>query len=432
MKIALDAAKFDSKQANALRKAMATFRSRGMVYELEELMVGKMIERGYDAEFAQRCFNQIKGFGEYGFPESHAASFAKLVYVSSWIKCHFPAAFACGLLNSQPMGFYAPAQIVRDAREHGVTVLPADVNHSLWDSTLEDRQNRISGRDGRIGSHIALRLGLRQIDGFPEHAAALLIAARQGGAFDDVAALRERAGLPPSQIERLAAADAFTSLGLSRRQALWDARSLVAAPDLPLFAAANARDEGAERNPARLPLMPLSEEVVADYQTHRLSLKAHPMAFLRALLADRGFTRACDLGNRKFKSTVQVAGVVLVRQRPGSAKDVVFITVEDETGVANIVVWPHLMEKYRKVVMTARLLEVRGRVEYDDGVIHVIAAHLTDGTPLLDRLSDDPLAPDLARADHVNRPVQGSRGPEARARGHPRNVRIIPSSRDFH
>jgi len=432
MKIALDAAKFDSKQANALRKAMATFRSRGMVYELEELMVGKMIERGYDADFAQRCFNQIKGFGEYGFPESHAASFAKLVYVSSWIKCHFPAAFACGLLNSQPMGFYAPAQIVRDAREHGVIVLPADVNHSMWDCTLEDGKRADPG-GGRIDPHIALRLGLRQIDGFSRQAAEGLIEARNaGGAFADVIALRERAGLHPSQIERLAAADAFTSLGLSRRQALWDARSLVSAPELPLFAAANARDEGAERTATRLPLMPLSEEVVADYQTHRLSLKAHPMAFLRAPLADRGFAKACDLGDRKFKSMVQVAGVVLVRQRPGSAKNVVFITIEDETGVANIVVWPHLMETYRKVIMTARLLEVRGRVEYDDGVIHVIAAHLADGTPLLDHLSDDPLAPDLARADHVNRPLQGSRGHEAGGRGHPRNVRIIPKSRDFH
>ncbi len=488
MKIAIDAAKFDSKQANALRKAMATFRSRGMVYELEELMVGNMVRRGYDPDFAQRCFSQIKGFGEYGFPESHAASFAKLVYVSSWIKCHYPAAFACGLLNSQPMGFYAPAQIVRDAREHGVVVLPVDVNHSEWDCTLEhleknpprdgegdhakhggggyppgtafrggqasrlggqasrrssDEESPLhhaaarrgppphSGEDqgGNIDSRVALRLGFRQVDGFPEHAAARLVAARGGEPFADVAALRDRAKLPPSQVERLAAADAFSSLGLSRRQALWDARSLISVPELPLFAAARVREEGAERVRTRLPMMPLSEEVVADYQTHRLSLKAHPLLFLRALLAERGFARAADLGRRKYRSTVQVAGVVLVRQRPGSAKNVVFITIEDETGVANIVVWPHLMERFRKVIMGARLLEVRGRVEYDDGVVHVIATQLADGTPLLDRLSDDPLAPELSRADHVERPVQGSRDP---VRGHPRNVRVIPNSRDFH
>ena len=416
MKIALDAAKFTSKEANLLRKAMATFRSRGMVHELEELMVGRMIARGYDADFSVRCFNQIKGFGEYGFPESHAASFAHLVYISSWLKCHFPAAFACGLLNSQPMGFYAPAQIVRDAREHGVTVLPADVNHSSWDCTLEGS-----------APHIALRLGLRQIDGFAEHAAAMLAAARDRGAFADVTALRERAGLHPAQIERLAAADAFTSLGLSRRQALWDARSLIAAPELPLFAAMKARDQGEEAVRTQLPLMPLSEEVVADYQTHRLSLKAHPVSFLRASLAERGFVRAGDLGKRKFRAMVRVCGVVLVRQRPGSAKNVVFITLEDETGVANIVVWPHLMEKFRKVVMGARLMEVRGRVEAEDGVIHVIAADLRDATHDLHRLSDDLLAPDMARADHVNRPLQGSRG-----HGHPRDVRIIPPSRDFH
>jgi len=447
MKIALDAAQFNPTQANDLRKAMATFRSRGTVGELEELMVGKMVERGYDEDFAQRCFNQIKGFGEYGFPESHAASFAKLVYVSSWIKCHYPAAFACGLLNSQPMGFYAPAQIVRDAREHGVTVLPADVNHSMWDCTLENVRHPgpdpgsqaaeshleagdpdLRWDDRRIDAHIALRLGLRQIDGFPKDAAEKIEHVReQGGAFADVAALRERTGLHPARIETLAAADAFSSLGLSRRQALWDARSLIRSGELPLFKAMEARDEGAERAATQLPLMPLSEEVVTDYQTHRLSLKAHPMAFLRAPFADRGFARCRDLGKRKFRSTVQVAGVVLVRQRPGSAKDVVFVTLEDETGVANIVIWPHLMEKYRKVVMSARLMEVRGRVEYDDGVVHVIAAHLADATHLLNRLSDDPLMPEMTQADHVKRPL-----PDSRGHGHPRNVRIIPKSRDFH
>jgi error-prone DNA polymerase len=315
------------------------------------------------------------------------------------------------------MGFYAPAQIVRDAAEHGVRVLPVDVNHSEWDCTLER------------GS---LRLGLRQIDGLPEHVAAALVSEREShGAYRDVAALRRRAGLGPAHIERLASADAFTSLRLSRRQALWDARSLVAAPDLPLFRAMNAREEGAERAQMQLPAMPLSEEVVADYQTTRLSLKAHPMAFLRPGLAARGFVRAVDLRNRKLRSMVQIAGVVLIRQRPGSAKGVTFITLEDETGVVNLVVWPDLKEKQRKVVMGARLMEVRGRVEYDDEVIHVIAAHLTDATHQLHALSDDLLDAPLARADEVNRPVP-ERGLQSGPGGHPRDARIIPKSRDFH
>ena len=430
MKIALDAAKFSSLEANRLRKAMATFRSRGMVDELQDMMVERMVARGYDRDFAQRCFNQIRGFGEYGFPESHAASFAQLVYVSSWLKCHYPAAFACALLNSQPMGFYAPAQIVRDAAEHGVAVLPVDVNHSQWDCMLEGE-----------GETRALRLGLRQIDGLPEHVAAALVSAREGsGPYRDLADLRGRAGVSPAHIERLASADAFGSLDLTRRQALWNARSLIAAPDLPLFRAMGVREEGAERAATRLPAMPLSEEVVADYQTTRLSLKAHPMAFLRADLAARGFVRAADLRARKFRSMVQVAGVVLIRQRPGSAKGVTFITLEDETGVINLVVWPDLKEKQRKVVMGARLMEVRGRVEYDDAVIHVIAAHMTDATAALHALSDDLLQAPLARADHVNTPLVGRRppalhdlaGPTPNVTGHPRDHRILPKSRDFH
>ena len=506
MKIALDAARFSSVEANRLRKAMATFRSRGMVDELQDMMVERMVMRGYDRDFAQRCFNQIRGFGEYGFPESHAASFAHLVYVSSWLKCHFPAAFACGLLNSQPMGFYAPAQIVRDAREHGVEVLPVDVNRSDWDCTLEvigsekgahpaatseqARKSRqplphagravelgepkvscseagwASRAHGRQDRHIALRLGLRQVDGLPEHVAAALVTAREeGGPYADVAELRDRARVPVGHVERLASADAFGSMDMSRRQALWDARSLVGGTDLPLFAHADERDEGAERGRAILPKMPLSEEVVADYQTTRLSLKAHPMAFLRASLAERGFVRACDLRSRKFRSMVHVAGVVLIRQRPGSAKGVCFITLEDETGVINLVVWPDLKEKQRQVVMGSRLMEVRGRVEYDDEVIHVIAHHMTDATQDLHRLSDDLLNAPVARADHVNSPLPGkfnprddlrsgaddSANPAIRprdlvdqlpnadapaTRSHPRNVRIIPriipKSRDFH
>jgi error-prone DNA polymerase len=469
MKIALDAAKFSSREANRLRKAMATFRSRGMVDELQDMMVERMVERGYDREFAQRCFNQIRGFGEYGFPESHAASFAHLVYVSSWLKCHFPAAFGCALLNSQPMGFYAPAQIVRDAREHGVSVLPADVNLSQWDCTLEDIGGETPASDqkrgrGRQDRNIALRLGLRQVDGLPEAVAARLIAEREaGGAYADVAALKDRARIGPAHIERLASGDCFGSMQLSRRQALWDARSIVGGADLPLFAAAAAREEGAETVRTQLPAMPLSEEVVADYQTTRLSLKAHPMAFLRASLAERGFVRASDLRSRKFRSMVHVAGVVLIRQRPGSAKGVCFITLEDETGVINLVVWPDLKEKQRRVVMGSRLMEVRGRVEYDDEVIHVIAHHMEDATHQLYRLSDDMLNAPVARADHVTTPLPAKFNPRDNLReggddpyrpvepweepppgnrecgwfgpnsgGHPRDARIIPPSRDFH
>lgn len=319
-------------------------------------------------------------------------------------------------------------------------------------ASMSEPQNK-----ARLDQHIAMRLGLRQVDGLPEHVAARLIAARaEGGPFKDVAELRERAGLSPAHIERLASADCFTSLGLSRRQALWDARSLIASPDLPLFKAADEREEGSERALTRLPQMPLSEEVVADYQTMRLSLKAHPMSFLRASLAERGFIRASDLRDRKYRSMVQVAGVVLIRQRPGSAKGVCFITLEDETGVVNLVVWPDLKEKQRRVVMGARLMEVRGRVEYDDEVIHVIAHHMTDATASLHALSDDLLQAPVARADHVTSPLPSganklsqsrteSRSPlrprdlidELPAqgsihRGHPRNLRIIPKSRDFH
>jgi error-prone DNA polymerase len=426
MKIALDAAKFSSLEANQLRKAMATFRSRGMVEELQDMMVGRMIARGYDPEFAERCFNQIKGFGEYGFPESHAASFAHLVYVSSWLKCHYPAAFACALLNSQPMGFYAPAQIVRDAREHKVPVRGVDVNHSFWDNTLE-------------GGGAVLRLGLRQITGLNEAAAARLIAARaEGGAFADVESLKHRAMISPAIIEQLAAADAFQSLALDRRQALWDARSVKGLPDLPLFAAAQERDEGMEAAAFKLPDMPLSEQVVADYQTLRLSLKAHPMSFLRGDLARRGFTPASNLRRCKVGAYINVAGIVLIRQRPGSAKGVCFITLEDESGVINLVIWPDLMEKLRKIIMSARLMEVRGRVEYDDEVTHVIVTNIVDASAKLMMLSEDHLVPAIARADEVNRPLPHSnRSPQISElppirHGHPRNAKIIPNSRDFH
>jgi len=413
MKIAMEAARFSSLEANQLRRAMATFRSRGTIGRLEDLMVGRMIDRGYDAEFAKRCFNQIKGFGDYGFPESHAASFALLVYVSAWMKCHYPAAFACALLNSQPMGFYAPAQIVRDAREHGVTVLPPDVNFSEWDNTLEP-----------AGSGWALRLGLRQVESMAKEAAGRLTTARDTPytGLDD---LVRRTRLNGRTVRALAAADAFRSAGLDRRAALWDAKALRDAPDLPLFA--QGPDEGDEPV-VSLPAMPVCEHVVADYQTLRLSLKAHPMSFLRASMTRQGYRPAKDLATLPNGKAVRMAGLVLIRQRPGSAKGVCFITLEDETGVANLVVWPKVMAAFRKIIMTARLMQVTGHIQRDadSSVIHLVVDSLQDRSDILLRLSDNSLRPPLARADEVKHPIP------APTLGHPRNARIIPNSRDFH
>ncbi|MCF1709252.1 error-prone DNA polymerase [Tabrizicola sp. J26] len=413
MKIAMEAARFTSAEANELRKAMATFRSRGTIHLLEEKMVGRMIGRGYDPDFARRCFDQIKGFGEYGFPESHAASFALLVYVSSWLKHHYPAAFACALLNSQPMGFYAPAQIVRDAKEHGVEVRAPDVNFSAWDSTLE------VGESGW-----ALRLGLRQIDGMAVAAAERLTKARNAP-FTDPEDLRSRARLNIATIRKLAEADAFRSLGLDRRAALWEVKAARDAPDLPLFQA--ERDEGPEARVA-LPAMPASEHVVSDYQTLRLSLKAHPMAFLRTSMTRQGYARAADLATMRNGTRLRLAGLVLIRQRPGSAKGVCFITLEDETGVANLVVWPKVMAAFRKTIMTARLMDVTGRIQRDpvSSVVHVVVEALEDRSDALLRLADREMAVPLSRADEVTRPIPAPR------HHHPRNARIIPRSRDFH
>lgn len=414
MKIAIDAAKFSSKEANDLRKAMATFRSRGTIETLQDKMVGRMTARGYDPEFAQRCFDQIKGFGDYGFPESHAASFAQLVYVSSWLKCHFSAAFTAALLNSQPMGFYAPAQLVRDAREHGVEVRAADVNYSDWDNTLEP----VTGEVGTF----AIRLGMRQISGLREDAAARIIAAREAP-YHDLEDLKVRAGITAPIVRRLAEADAMRSMFIDRRQALWEAKALKDAPNLPLFQ--DTRDEGAEV-PVPLPAMPVCEQVVADYQTMRLSLKAHPMSFLRKSMDKQGFISTKQLLDSRNWQKVKMAGLVLIRQRPGSAKGVCFITIEDELGVANVVVWPKVMEQYRKVVMQSRLLMVEGYVQRDVEIIHVIAKHLEDRSDALLKLSTDGLQPAMAHADEVNRPLPA---PSSR---HPRNVYIIPKSRDFH
>ena len=422
MQIAIDAAKFTPDEANGLRRAMATFRKVGTIQHYEEKMVNGMVGRGYDEDFAKRCFDQVKGFGEYGFPESHAASFALLVYVSSWMKCHRPDAFAAAILNSQPMGFYAPAQLVRDARDHDVEVRPVDVNHSDWDCTLEPA--------GRGPWPCAVRLGMRLVDGFGQEEAERLMQAR-GEGYDDPAAIRRRAGLRRAPLEALAAADAFRSAGLDRRQALWSVRGESKDTALPLFAAADTREQGADAA-VQLPDMPRSEHVLQDYQTIRLSLKDHPMRFLRQAYGQMGVRTTREINHLRNGSRASLAGVVLVRQRPGSAKGVCFITVEDETGVSNLVVWPRVMETYRPVVMGARLLLVKGRVQSAEGVTHLVAEELIDRTADLTLLSEDAsraLDNALAHADEVRRPVDDHRVPAAR---HPRQVRIIPKSRDFH
>jgi error-prone DNA polymerase len=484
MRLAMVAARFTGPEANELRRAMATFRRRGTIDRLGEKMVARMTARGYPPDFAERCFNQIKGFGEYGFPESHAASFAHLVYVSAWLKCHYPAAFAASLLNSQPMGFYAPAQIVACARAHGVEAREADVNHSLWDCTLEPTLQTTSspGLTGRSSNHssfdnedhglldarfrghdtsFALRLGLRQIDGLREADVQRLVAIRAGTVFTDMRDLWRRSGLKRATLERLAAADAFRSLGLDRRQALWEVRGLPKDLSLPLFDHANQAEIGAEPEVA-LPLMPLSEHVVNDYRTLRLSLKAHPMSFLRARVSASRIAACADLRTMRDGAWVKVAGVVLVRQRPGSAQGVVFMTIEDETGVANSVIWPNVLERMRKVVMGARLVVVHGRIQRHEDIIHVVAARLEDRSDWLNLLADDGEAmnvalanadevrrPDpgswrgapedepklpLAPADHVARPLSGRERlhPRWHPRRHPRAERIIPKSRDFH
>ncbi|MBR0756979.1 error-prone DNA polymerase [Bradyrhizobium jicamae] len=518
MRIAIEAAKFSSEEANGLRRSMATFRNVGTIGQYEAKLVGNMVARGYSAEFAASCFDQIKGFGSYGFPESHAASFAQLVYISSWLKHYHPDAFCCGLLNSQPMGFYAPAQIVGDARKNGVTVREVDVSHSFAQNTLEERD----------GDHCAVRLGFRQIDGFhwldqdeerlkrdqalrrmsaphekdsvvkndPREVVRLpLPLAGEGGvgvsphreshrgdtptriASDDairpppqagevqrvcgqavaeqdwadrIVAARNRrpftsledfardTGLPKRALILLADADAFRSIGLDRREALWQVRRLPDDVALPLFEAAVAREQPDENAPP-LPEMPRPEQVVADYQTIRLSLKGHPMEFLREMFARERVVPCREIDHRNDRRRVRCAGVVLVRQRPGSAKGVVFMTLEDETGIANIVVWPKVMEQYRKEVMGARLIEVEGYIQSSpEKVTHLVAQRMTDRSHDLIGLANDslsrkhpvPAGPALVEPLNDDRRDHGENTPQKIR--HPRNVRILPPSRDFH
>ncbi|GKQ50077.1 error-prone DNA polymerase [Bradyrhizobium sp. Ce-3] len=504
MRIAIEAAHFTSEEANGLRRSMATFRNLGTIGSYEEKLVGNMVARGYDPDFARSCFDQIKGFGSYGFPESHAASFAQLVYISSWLKHHHPDAFCCGLLNSQPMGFYAPAQIVGDARNNGVTVREVDVSFSFAQNTLEEK----------VGDHCAVRLGFRQIDGFhwldedeerlkslqqtlrragesgrhewmgslppcggqlergvshdhrpcglplsltlprkgggnpPTSRVALdgdeldwadrIVAARNRKPFTSLEDFARDTALPKRALILLADADAFRSLGLDRRAALWAVRRLPDDVPLPLFLAATAReqpDEGAKP----LPEMPRPEQVVADYQTIRLSLKGHPMEFLREMFTKERVVACHTINQSNDRRRVRCAGVVLVRQRPGSAKGVVFMTLEDETGIANIVVWPKVMEQYRKEVMGARLILVEGYIQSSpEGVTHLVAQRMTDRSHDLIGLANEslsrkhpvPTGPALIEPLNDDRRDHGDNSPQKIR--HPRNVRILPPSRDFH
>jgi error-prone DNA polymerase len=504
MKIAIVAAGFTPSEADKLRRAMATFRRVGTIQTFQTKMVEGMAARGYDREFAERCFRQIEGFGEYGFPESHAASFALLVYDSCWMKCRYPDVFAAAMLNSQPLGFYAPAQLVRDAREHGVEVREVDVNLSDWDCTLEPlpplpaRGERVGVRGGadfsdadsatphpaaarppsprlarretgvlqrpvrgegihprhaEMAAHIrathAVRLGLRQIVGVREEDMRRLVE-RRGQAYDSVRDLWLRSGLTPAALEKLADADAFRSLGLDRRQALWAVRGLDRVgdqDDLPLFANRPARETEPD---ARLAPMPLGAHVVEDYRRLSLSLKAHPTSFMRARLSARGVLRSDALGSVRNGERVTVAGLVLVRQRPGTAKGVIFMTLEDETGIANVIVWPKAFERLRAIVLGARFVAVTGKLQSEAGVIHIVAERMNDLTPMLGLLSEaGATISALARADEAHRTEptetrkrQGNRFAQPRTFDDPRappslpldggdTTRAMPAGRNF-
>jgi error-prone DNA polymerase len=437
MRLAIVAARFTPEEADQLRRSMATFRMTGGINRFRDKLVDGMVRRGYGRDFAERVFSQIDGFGSYGFPESHAASFAHLVYASSWIKCHHPAVFACALLNSQPMGFYAPAQIVRDAREHRVIVRPVDVNASEWDCTLEPEAASLGG--------LALRLGLRLVAGLGQSEAMAILAARQarnGVPFDSVEDLAWRAGLGRRALEVLAAADAFAGTGTARRRAAWDARGAASGPrELPLFAVVTAEaalESRASLLPepeAQLAAQSEGETVVWDYQSTGLTLRRHPLALLRPQLDGLGLVDTRHLETARVGSTIRLPGLVLMRQRPGSAKGVVFLTVEDEYGIGNLVAYPDIVERDRAALVAARLLVAEGRVEREAThaevpIIHLIVRRLADRSDLLDGLLHDGPAEgggnaawaerSLGHADEVRRPEPG-RSPKAR----------LPTSRDF-
>jgi len=383
MKIAIVAA-----GADGLRRSMATFKVNGMIAHYEHKLINGMISNGYSEEYARRVFRQLEGFGSYGFPESHAASFALLVYVSSWLKYYYPDVFACALLNSMPMGFYQPAQIIIDARKHDVHVRPIDINHSSWDNALEEKSD----------NYCALRLGFRQVNGVRQEDMELLVAARKEGQFTSIQDLRKM-GMTDAALEKLADADAFRSIGLDRRQALWE----VSAKDRPMAIFAKQPGNGMQEEKVILPEMSPSEHVAHDYAATSLSIKAHPMSFVREHLDKLRVRQTATLEAGRDGDEVKVGGLVLVRQRPGTAGGICFITIEDETGCANLVVFKNLFEKYKREILQSRLLMVEGRLQIEGEVIHVIVERCHNLSKLLRHLiptqAVDPSVQTLSRAD---------------------------------
>jgi error-prone DNA polymerase len=438
MKIAIDIGGFSPSEADKLRRAMATFRRNGTIHLYRDRLIQAMVEKGYPEEFATRCFKQIEGFGEYGFPESHAASFALLVYASCWFKTFYPDVFCAAILNSQPMGFYAPAQLVRDARDHGVEVREVDVNISAWDCTLEKAEfdpafilEKHASMRGVIKTEHAVRLGFRQIKGLSEDRMNALVD-RRGDGYESVRDVWLRSGLDVDEIEKLAQADAFRSIGLDRRAALWQVRALdrkVAAETMPLF---DRRDIKLRDNePAtKLPVMPAGEHVIHDYRSLGLSLKAHPVSFLRDRLDAFGITPNERLPRAPDKSRVSVAGLVLVRQRPGKG-NAIFLTLEDDRGIANVIVWKRDFARLLPVIMSSRFVRVTGRLQSESGVVHIVAETIEDLTPWLSVLLEEAAHPD-AGAPTVNT-AQTAAGAEGRRKLSPfvrRNAPITTETAD--
>ena len=420
MKIAIVAAGFTPSEADELRRSMATFKFKGMMSHFERKLIDGMTKRGYTHEYSKRVFRQLEGFGSYGFPESHAVSFALLVYVSSWLKCYYPEVFAAALLNSMPMGFYQPAQIIIDARKHGVKVVPVDVNHSQWNNTLEHKD----------GSYFTLRLGFRQIKGIREEEIALLIKGRKQN-YTTVNQLREM-GISQATLERLADADAFRSMGHDRRKALWET-STIDHQTHAIFSDKPGVYDDIERSIA-LPEMSLSEHVAYDYATTSLSLKAHPVSFVRKELETLRIKSAADLEHVKDGEIIKIAGLILVRQRPGTASGICFITLEDETGTANLVVYAYLFDKYRKEILQSRLLMVEGKVQRDGEVIHVVVKRCFNYTKLLSRLmktnNEELQISTFARPDERTGPPRDSRI-EKQAKSEDTQIKIFPDGRNF-
>jgi len=392
MEIAIVAAGFTPAEADQLRRSMASFKANGKLHLYEKKMVEGMMARGYEEDFSRRVFKQLQGFEGYGFPESHAASFALLVYISSWLKCHYPDVFCAALLNSQPMGFYQPAQIVRDARDHDVQILPVDVNHSEWDNTLEQKG----------GKFYTVRLGFRQVKGLKEADMMQLVAMREAG-YRHIDQLRAT-GVPEAALEKLADADAFRSLGADRRMALWEVSALA---DRPIGLFDGQLSETALELLVELPPMTRGEHVVQDYISTGLSLKDHPIGLVRPQLTQMRNVRVNELWYKKDGDLVSIAGLITVRQRPGTAKGVLFMTLEDETGSANLVVWQSLFDKYRKEILQSRLLMVTGKLQVANGVTHLVVHHCFNLTALLRSLTETPgddLPQTLARGDETTKP----------------------------